>query len=102
MRYIVVIAVGLTLAVNPLLAQQTKLPVVSADDTAVPQPPKPVEPDVKGYGTRGVEGATLKEMVTSCQVKPLTRLKAARCAQLKRSLKTQPDGTVAETLQQLQ
>ena len=32
MRYIVVIVVGLTLAGTPLLAQQTKLPVVSADE----------------------------------------------------------------------
>ena len=80
-------------------AQQTKIPVVSADSTGVPQPPKPIEPGVKGYGTRGVEGETLSDMVRSCQVQTQrTRLLAARCDQLKRSLKTQPDGTVDETL----
>lgn len=80
-------------------AQESKVPAISADNTPVQHPPRPTEPGLKGYGTRGVEGKTVTEMLASCQTRvTLTRLKAARCDQLKRSLKAQPDGTVQETL----
>lgn len=81
-------------------AQESKVPAISADNTLVEHPPRPTEPGMKGYGTRGVEGKTVTEMLASCQAHlPLTRLQAARCDQLKRSLKAQPDGTIQKTLE---
>lgn len=56
------------------------------------------EPDVKGYGIRAVPGATLKEMIANCAAAQpgddtATQLKWEECAQLHRSLKTQPGNT---------
>ena len=99
MKYTSVLAFCLMTTVPMGLAQQSQVPTVSADNTTVAHPPKPLEPGVKGYGTRGVEGRTLGEMLAYCRVQArLSRLQAARCDQLRRSLKTQPDGTAEETL----
>ena len=74
---------------------------MNADNTSVAYPPQPLEPDMKGYGTRGIEGKTLADMLASCQLpEQHSRVQVSRCVQLRRSLKTQPDGTVEETLKQ--
>ncbi len=79
-------------------AQKEKIPTQLADKSAVAKPPSPIEPDMKGYGTRGVEGNTLAAMLGSCRrpSAPLSRVQAARCDQLERTLKTQPDGNAKE------
>lgn len=69
-----------------------------ADKSSVAKLPSPIEADMKGYGTRGVEGKTLAAMLSSCRQPsaPLSRVHAARCDQLERTLKTQPDGNAKE------
>ena len=57
------------------------------------------EPGVKGYGIRGVEGATLADMLASCAAThadstPEEQLHRQRCAQLRRSLRNQPGNKV--------
>lgn len=102
MKSALVLALCLSAALATVLAQQTNVPTVSADNTSVVHPPQPLEPDMKGYGTRGVEGKTLADMLASCKAPTqLSRVQASRCAQLRRSMKTQPDGTVEETLKQV-
>ena len=92
-------AVILLTALPTIPAQQAKIPTINADNTAVAHPPASQEPGVKGYGVRGVEGETLDEMIASCRVPTaLTPVQRARCAQLTRSLKAQPDGTLQQTL----
>jgi len=61
------------------------------------------EPGLKGYGIRAVEGATLPEMLGRCAAADrgeaslasgeTPALLAARCDQLRRSLRTQPGNT---------
>jgi hypothetical protein len=79
-------------------AQMAKIPVQSADKTTVTKPPVPVESDMKGFGVRGVEGKTLADMLNFCRKPPasMSRVQTARCDQLWRTLKTQPDGTRKE------
>lgn len=79
-------------------AQKSQIPTQLADKSAVATPPAPIEPGVKGYGTRGVEGKTLTSMLDSCRrpSSPLSKVQAARCDQLERTLKTQPDGALKE------
>jgi hypothetical protein len=101
MKYSSAFAVCLMTAFQISPAPQPQVPTVNADNTSVVHPPKPLEPGVKGYGTRGVEGRTLGEMIASCQLRTrLSNLQIARCDQLRRSLKAQPDGTLDETLKQ--
>lgn len=99
MKYAPMIALCLCSAFSTVLAQEPKIPVVIADDTSVAHLPQQLEPNMKGYGTRGVEGETLHDMLASCRLPAqLSRVQAYRCAQLQRSLKTSPDGTLEETL----
>ncbi|WP_237482754.1 hypothetical protein [Lichenibacterium dinghuense] len=65
------------------------------------------EPDLKGFGVKGVTGATLADMLARCSAAghgaaPLEKgetpaLLDARCAQLRRSLKTQPGNSPSPT-----
>lgn len=58
------------------------------------------EPSLRGYGIKGVEGATLDDMLARCAAADrgsadlaegeTPALLAARCAQLRRSLRNQP------------
>ena len=96
--FLVVVFAGLV-APKLSVTQQPKVPAVSADNTTVAHPPQPLEPGVRGYGIRGVEGRTLSEMVAVCQSRAgFSQLQNARCDQLKRTLKTQPDGGIEDTL----
>jgi NCAIR mutase (PurE)-related protein len=62
------------------------------------------EPSLKGYGIKGVEGATLRDMLARCAAGDhgevdlsegeTPALLAARCAQLRRSLRNQPGNGV--------
>lgn len=81
------------LSVSDLSAAQSRdIPVQNADNSHVAQPPPPIEPDMKGYGTRGVEGRTLREMLDKCRNTSgmLNKAEQARCDQLLRTLKNQP------------
>ena len=82
---------------SAVCAQQQKIPVQSADKTTVSKPPQPIEPNMKGYGTRGVEGATLDQMLSHCRQvgQPLSQVEKARCEQLLRSLDSQPGNSDA-------
>ena len=77
-------------------AQQQTVPVQSADKSTISNPPHPIEPNLKGYGTRGVEGTTLVQMVSHCRsAHALSQLERARCEQLLRSLNSQPGNSEA-------
>ena len=62
------------------------------------------EPSLKGYGIKGVEGGTLDDMLARCAAGDRGKadlsdgetpaLLAARCAQLRRSLRNQPGNGV--------
>ena len=73
-------------------AQSRSIPVQSADDSHVARPRPPIEPDMLGYGTRGVEGRTLREMLGRCAAAAgsQTEVEQARCDQLRRTVKNQP------------
>lgn len=73
----------------PAAAQ--RIPTMIADKSKAKSPSAPIEPGVRGYGTRGVEGSTLAEMKARCvEAGSLDAVKAARCDQLRRTLKTAP------------
>ena len=78
---------------GPVAAQSQSIPVQSADDSYVAQPRPPIEPDMRGYGTRGVEGRTLREMLDRCAAaasRSAGAVEQARCEQLRRTVKNQP------------
>ena len=83
---------SLVAVAGPAIAQQPPIPVINADDSYVAQPPPAIEPGMKGYGTRGVDGRTLAEMLENCrdQARQLSAVEQARCEQLQRTLKNQP------------
>ena len=73
--------------------QSPAIPVQSADDSHVVRPRPPIEPDMLGYGTRGVEGRTLREMLDRCAAaasRPDDEVENARCDQLRRTVRNQP------------
>jgi len=79
-------------------AQKAAIPTKLADKSSAAKLPTPIELDIKGYGTRAVQGNSLAAMLDSCHrpSSPLSKVQAARCDQLERTLKTQPDGSVKE------
>ncbi len=85
--------VAVTLLAGPSAAQSQSIPVQSADDSHVAQPRPPIEPDMRGYATRGVEGRTLREMLDRCAAIAINspdEVERARCDQLRRTVKNQP------------
>jgi hypothetical protein len=80
-------------------AQNPAIPTLLADKSSAAKLPTPIEPDMKGYGTRGVQGRTLAAMLDSCRRpnSPLSKVEAARCDQLERALKAQPDATMGNS-----
>ena len=76
-------------------ATAQSIPVMKAEDSRALVPPSKIEPDVKGYGTRAVEGRTLGEMKARCAASAasMSRVEAARCDQLRRTRRTQPGNT---------
>lgn len=88
----------IVLSVSAAGAVAQPIPVQKADDSRVRNPPRPLEPDVKGYGIRAVEGGTLDDMLTACKAPAVSSsavrsaAERARCDQLLRTLKTQPGG----------
>lgn len=82
----------------PTLALVTAVVTLTWAGTAYAEPV--TEPSVKGYGIRGVEGATLSEMLRRCAAARLgdialaegesQALFTARCEQLHRTLRNQP------------
>lgn len=89
-----VVSVLLTSSLVPHVFAQS-IPVQTAEQSHVKHLPAIIEPDVKGFGTRGVEGQTLDEMLDRCKstATSATAVEKARCQQLKRTLKNQPGGT---------
>ena len=86
------------LALAPLLAASAfaqSIPTMKAEASRVARPPPTIEPGVKGYGIHAVEGATLDEMKARCSTAAAARsaVEAARCEQLRRTMKTQPGNT---------
>lgn len=74
--------------------QGPQLPTIVADQSKAKSPPAPIEPGVRGYGTRGIEGHTLPEMKTACAAdRRSDAVLVARCDQLRRTLKTTPGNT---------
>ncbi len=74
-------------------AQSKPVPVESADKSSALNPPTPIEPGMKGYGTRQVEGKTLPAMLAHCkdEAASLSHVEAARCDQLHRMMTAQPN-----------
>ena len=92
--FIAMLAIGAAAASWATGAAAQPIPVMKAEDSRVANPPPAIEPGVKGYGVRAVEGRTLDEMRQRCGAAPASRsaLEQARCDQLRRTLKTQPGG----------
>lgn len=83
-----------TVVAFTLPAQAQTIPTIMADMSKAKAPVPPIEPGVRGYGTRAVAGETLAEMKASCETATtFDAVKAARCDQLKRTLKTTPSNT---------
>lgn len=83
-----------TIVTFTLPAQAQTIPTIVADMSKAKAPAPPIEPGIRGYGTRGVEGDSLVEMKSSCAATiSLSPVKAARCDQLRRTLRTQPSNT---------
>ncbi len=91
-KYLPKLLFALIVPIQSSFAQQPSVPAVSADNTQVANPPAPIEPDMKGYGTRGVEGRTLSEMLDKCRsaAGSMGEVEKARCDQLRRTVKNQP------------
>jgi len=67
-----------------------KIPAVIADMSKAKSLPTPIEPGMKGYGTRAVPGETLPEMKARCSAGAMDIVATARCDQLRRTLNSQP------------
>lgn len=71
-----------------------KIPTLIADKSRATSPPVPIEPGVRGYGTRGVDGQTLAQMKAACASDAASSdVIVARCDQLRRTPKTTPGNT---------
>ncbi len=93
MKFVFPVLVALIVPAQPSFAQQQpSIPSVNADESHVLNPPQPIEPDMKGFGTRAVEGHTLDEMLRTCRARPSppSAVEQARCEQLLRTMKNQP------------
>lgn len=90
-----VVGTLLTFCLMPGASAQS-IPVQTAEQSRVGDLPPVIEPGIKGFGTRGVEGGTLDEMLDRCKVPAASTsvIDKARCAQLQRTLKTAPGGTL--------
>lgn len=75
-------------------AKMPDIPAMIADKSNAKAPPAPIETNMRGYGTRGVNGRTLSDMKASCAISAgLDAVHAARCDQLRRTLQTSPGNT---------
>ncbi len=98
MKFVFPLLVALVLPIQPSFAQQQpSIPTMSADESHVTDLSKPIEPEMKGFGTRAVEGRTLDEMLRNCDARRESQsaVEKARCEQLVRTLKNQPGNTSA-------
>ncbi len=95
LKSLVLLLVLLIMPIHRAFAEQPSIPSISADQSHVADPPKPIEPDMKGFGTRAVPGRTLNEMLEHCRAQRVSQdaVEQARCKQLLRTLKNQPGNT---------
>ena len=93
-NFVAALCIGTSATLWAAGAAAQSIPVMKAEDSRVGNPPATIEPGVKGYGIRAVEGRTLDEMRQRCNAASAARsaLEQARCDQLRRTLKTQPGG----------